>query len=173
MITVVREFVCTNCLTSCNDYNLITLFKQYKIKGVDYKKIGNKVLGSGAEGLVYKYDKNKIIKITFPLNIHTKTLNKKLNILNNIKKTKSTHIAKLYSFGALKENIRNGMTIIYYISEKLSYVNDNKINYDKWHNIIDDLKKNKKLSYEDLHSDNVMKTKNGKQKICDLNGFLY
>lgn len=150
---------------------IICNFLKSRNRRVNPKLIGRH-LGQGTEGDVFAYDKNKIIKITSCLS--KKSARIIINKVRYLKKINSKHVAKIYDYGFFSSS---NNVIAYYITERLFCINNNECGgfsgFDKKWNWDNEncLISFGKLYYDDWCNCNVMKTKRGVQKICDLNGF--
>jgi len=145
--------------------------------GPNPKKIG-RYIDSGADGHVFKYDKNKVIKFSFAFDE---------NQFNTIKRViKSTKrylsVVDVYEFGKINDNVY--YVIMEYLPHSISYADSSNAYYiysNKLENFspkilplaksLRKLKKNHKLVYDDIHEFNLRRTKNGRVKVIDLESF--
>lgn len=174
-----------------------SLFSKNQIRSI-VKNVPSKYLAKirsedfidfGAEGIVFTFNGNKIIKIAkTSKDLHQ--FNTVDSIFKIIKESKSNrNIVKIFDFGKLSSNT------YFYVSEKLlplskeeitiitdvydfslnSYMfkqTDNKIlKNKKLYQFLSRISTNSNLIVADVHSSNVMKTIKGDYKIIDL-GFI-
>lgn len=159
---------------------LKSIYYNYKPSLIDLKKLH--WISSGREGDVFKLSFNKIIKIYKPLKYNDWNW-QKLSF-KEIMNTPHPNLATIFDFGTTSYNKK------YYISEKLfnlnndelyiiDFINDNNKNFDKlddynkhnYNKLIYALKRlhnSRKFYVNDIHSENLMKDKNGNFKMADL-----
>lgn len=130
-------------------------------------KIGE-YLGEGADGVVYEYGKNKVIKFIKPrLEIACPFSPKIFDFLQN---NKNPFIIKIYKYGYFYSG---KYKVNYYIAEKLKspIFKGDKI----WPLLKEKLYSfcvKNGLHYLDLHDENAMYDKKRKPKVIDLNSFV-
>lgn len=163
------------------------------------KQIQNKVgkkLGSGLEGVVYSYGKNKIIKIATAraaIKGDGWNLKQSINVIEHLKQDVPSHIIKIGKYGILSEKDE----VYYYTSDRLekltrgeelfiddALVSDYDISlkyisqrratkYNKLLKFLESLTslycdRSFKFDISDIHTGNIMKTKSGEYKLVDF-----
>jgi hypothetical protein len=128
-------------------------------------------LGAGGYGSVYsmKRDPSKVIKISDRI-YSDKRKENLAHVFSLLQQLRSVYIGRLYEYNFFRDN---GLDYFYYISEKLYQAPGEKITsfISKW--IDRPFTKLARIYYHDFHSGNIMQTKCGRAKICDLDGFTW
>lgn len=141
------------------------------IKEKPIKQIGflpwrmGECIGKGADGIVYNYGKNKVIKFIRPRQATAFPCSPQ--ILNFLKQNKKPFIAKIDRTGYF---FIHRQKINYYIMEKLyNHVNNRELQAleEKLYKFCSTYG----LAYDDVHDGNAMTDEYGKSKVIDLNSF--
>lgn len=159
-----------------------------------YDSMG-KMVGDGAEGHVYEFGKNRIIKIASLGDGFIRSWGMIKNVLESLVRNPKPDVVRIYFYGILNTN----PLVYFYVAEKLKPISwvqrdiiDNCVENDEvYYDSIDDydqrkIAKNKKLlsalesltnqkrdaryrfNIYDIHSGNIMKDVNNNFKLCDV-----
>lgn len=137
-------------------------------KKIDFSLIGRLISG-GSEGDVFEYNKKYILKITnYPIGCKQEMK----SILKQITTKKYSFISKIIDYGFFKipSNHYIGDYENYgywYIAEKLYPIKD-RTKIDSYLSKLNIKAEKNNLYFNDDHSDNILQTKNGTIKICDI-----
>lgn len=162
--------------------------KKIKLLAKFEKNIGP-MLGCGADGEVYKYGKDRVIKFSHTYSERRMWVNMR-KIFYKIKKYRPLNVARVYEYGQIDGNL------YYVVMERLSSIRGQGANLlRRWvyeggslpqekskgerHSAylfgvrVEGLERRLNLVHGDLHEGNVLCNKGGVWKFVDLEGFTY
>lgn len=161
--------------------------KKIKLLGHFEKNVG-KLLGVGADGEVYEYGKDRVIKFSNTY-AQRKMWDKMRKIFYKIKKHRPLNVARVYEYGRIDKNT------YYVVMERLSEIKGKGMGVlrtcmygERYPRVVkpgpyrsaylfgvrvERLEKRLNLVHGDLHLGNVLSNKSGVWKFVDLEGFTY